>query len=344
MFGFLKKILGSKSDKDLKEIYPLVDKINTEFDKLKGISDEDLRGKTESFKLKIKESLKETDDEIKSLKNKYEVSEGSLDEKEEILNSIDKILEDQNKTIENVLNEILPEAFAVVKETARRFSENGSLEVMATDYDKALSEKKENIKIKGSKALWLNKWEAAGVSIEWNMIHYDVQLIGGVVLHQGKISEMATGEGKTLVATLPAYLNALPGRGVHIVTVNDYLAKRDAEWNAPIFEFHGLRVDCIDKHESNSKERINAYNADITYGTNNEFGFDYLRDNMVREKSELVQRKHNFAMVDEVDSVLIDEARTPLIISGPVPRGDDHEFFELKPRTVSYTHLTLPTK
>ena len=238
MFGFLKKILGSKSDKDLKEIYPLVDKINTEFDKLKGISDEDLRGKTESFKLKIKESLKETDDEIKSLKNKYEVSEGSLDEKEEILNSIDKILEDQNKTIENVLNEILPEAFAVVKETARRFSENGSLEVMATDYDKALSENKENIKIKGSKALWLNKWEAAGVSIEWNMIHYDVQLIGGVVLHQGKISEMATGEGKTLVATLPAYLNALPGRGVHIVTVNDYLAKRDAEWNAPIFEFN----------------------------------------------------------------------------------------------------------
>ena len=332
MFGFLKKILGSKSDKDLKEIYPLVDKINTEFDKLKGISDEDLRGKTESFKLKIKESLKETDDEIKSLKNKYEVSEGSLDEKEEILNSIDKILEDQNKTIENVLNEILPEAFAVVKETARRFSENGSLEVMATNYDKALSENKENIKIKGSKALWLNKWEAAGVSIEWNMIHYDVQLIGGIVLHQGKISEMATGEGKTLVATLPAYLNALPGRGVHIVTVNDYLAKRDAEWNAPIFEFHGLRVDCIDKHESNSKERINAYNADITYGTNNEFGFDYLRDNMVREKSELVQRKHNFAMVDEVDSVLIDEARTPLIISGPVPRGDDHEFFELKPR------------
>ena len=191
---------------------------------------------------------------------------------------------------------------------------------MATDYDKALSENKENIKIKGSKALWLNKWEAAGVSIEWNMIHYDVQLIGGVVLHQGKIAEMATGEGKTLVATLPAYLNALPGRGVHIVTVNDYLAKGDAEWNAPIFEFHGLRVDCIDKHESNSKERINAYNADITYGTNNEFGFDYLRDNMVREKSELVQRKHNFAMVDEVDSVLIDEARTPLIISGPVPR------------------------
>ena len=332
MFGFLKKILGSKSDKDLKEIYPLVDKINSEYDKLNTISDEDLRSKTGEFKLKIKNSLIETEEEINNLKINYENSEGSLDEKEEILNSIDKIIEDQNEIIENVLNEILPEAFAVVKETARRFSENGSLEVTATDFDKEIAQKKENIKIKGSKAIWLNKWEAAGVSIEWNMVHYDVQLIGGVVLHQGKISEMATGEGKTLVATLPAYLNALSGRGVHIVTVNDYLAKRDAEWNAPIFQFHGLEVDCIDKHDSNSSERIRAYNADITYGTNNEFGFDYLRDNMVREKSELVQRKHNFAMVDEVDSVLIDEARTPLIISGPIPKGDVHEFFDLKPR------------
>ena len=332
MFGFLKKILGSKSDKDLKEIYPLVDKINSEYDKLNTISDEDLRSKTEEFKLKIKNSLIETEEEINNLKINYEKSEGTLDEKEEILNSIDKIIEDQNEIIENILNEILPEAFAVVKETARRFSENGSLEVKATDFDKEIAQKKENIKIKGSKAIWLNKWEAAGVSIEWNMVHYDVQLIGGVVLHQGKISEMATGEGKTLVATLPAYLNALSGRGVHIVTVNDYLAKRDAEWNAPIFQFHGLEVDCIDKHDSNSSERIRAYNADITYGTNNEFGFDYLRDNMVREKSELVQRKHNFAMVDEVDSVLIDEARTPLIISGPIPKGDVHEFFDLKPR------------
>ena len=332
MFGFLKKILGSKSDKDLKEIYPLVDKINSEYDKLNTISDEDLRSKTEEFKLKIKNSLIETEEEINNLKINYENSEGTLDEKEEILNSIDKIIEDQNEIIENILNEILPEAFAVVKETARRFSENGSLEVKATDFDKEIAQKKENIKIKGAKAIWLNKWEAAGVSIEWNMVHYDVQLIGGVVLHQGKISEMATGEGKTLVATLPAYLNALSGRGVHIVTVNDYLAKRDAEWNAPIFQFHGLEVDCIDKHDSNSSERIRAYNADITYGTNNEFGFDYLRDNMVREKSELVQRKHNFAMVDEVDSVLIDEARTPLIISGPIPKGDVHEFFDLKPR------------
>ncbi len=332
MFGFLKKILGSKSDKDLKEIYPLVDKINSEYDKLNTISDEDLRSKTEEFKLKIKNSLIETEEEINNLKINYENNKGSLDEKEEILNSIDKITENQNKIIEDILNEILPEAFAVVKETARRFSENGSLEVEATDFDKEIAQKKENIKIKGSKAIWLNKWEAAGVSIEWNMVHYDVQLIGGVVLHQGKISEMATGEGKTLVATLPAYLNALSGRGVHIVTVNDYLAKRDAEWNAPIFQFHGLEVDCIDKHDSNSSERIRAYNADITYGTNNEFGFDYLRDNMVREKSELVQRKHNFAMVDEVDSVLIDEARTPLIISGPIPKGDVHEFFDLKPR------------
>ena len=332
MFGFLKKILGSKSDKDLKEIYPLVDKINSEYDKLNTISDEDLRSKTGEFKLKIKNSLIETEEEINNLKINYENSEGSLDEKEEILNSIDKIIEDQNEIIENVLNEILPEAFAVVKETARRFSENGSLEVTATDFDKEIAQNKDNIKIKDSKAIWLNKWEAAGVSIEWNMVHYDVQLIGGVVLHQGKISEMATGEGKTLVATLPAYLNALSGRGVHIVTVNDYLAKRDAEWNAPIFQFHGLEVDCIDKHDSNSSERIRAYNADITYGTNNEFGFDYLRDNMVREKSELVQRKHNFAMVDEVDSVLIDEARTPLIISGPIPKGDVHEFFDLKPR------------
>ena len=332
MFGFLKKILGSKSDKDLKEIYPLVDKINSEYGKLNTISDEDLRSKTEEFKLKIKNSLIETEEEINNLKINYENNEGSLDEKEEILNSIDKITENQNKIIEDILNDILPEAFAVVKETARRFSENGSLEVTATDYDKEISKNRENIKIKGSKAIWLNKWEAAGVSIEWNMVHYDVQLIGGVVLHQGKISEMATGEGKTLVATLPAYLNALSGRGVHIVTVNDYLAKRDAEWNAPIFQFHGLEVDCIDKHDSNSSERIRAYNADITYGTNNEFGFDYLRDNMVREKSELVQRKHNFAMVDEVDSVLIDEARTPLIISGPIPKGDVHEFFDLKPR------------
>ena len=332
MFGFLKNILGSKSDKDLKDLYPMVDKINSEFDKLKNISDEDLRNKTDLFKKQITDNLKDTNSEIKDLKKKYKKPKISLSEKEVLLNDIDKIEESQNEIIEKTLNEILPQAFAVIKETARRFTENKKLELIATDFDHEIAKIKDNVVIKGSKAIWKNEWEAAGVPIEWNMIHYDVQLIGGVVLHQGKISEMATGEGKTLVATLPAYLNALSGRGVHIVTVNDYLAKRDAEWNAPIFEFHKLKVDCIDKYESNSQDRINAYNADITYGTNNEFGFDYLRDNMVREKSELVQRKHNFAMVDEVDSVLIDEARTPLIISGPVPRGDDHEFFELKPR------------
>ena len=332
MFGFLKNILGSKSDKDLKDLYPMVDKINSEFDKLKNISDEDLRNKTDLFKKQITDNLKDTNSEIKDLKKKYKKPKISLSEKEVLLNDIDKIEESQNEIIEKTLNEILPQAFAVIKETARRFTENKKLELNATDFDHEIAKIKNNVVIKGSKAIWENEWEAAGVPIQWNMIHYDVQLIGGVVLHQGKISEMATGEGKTLVATLPAYLNALSGRGVHIVTVNDYLAKRDAEWNAPIFEFHKLKVDCIDKYESNSQDRINAYNADITYGTNNEFGFDYLRDNMVREKSELVQRKHNFAMVDEVDSVLIDEARTPLIISGPVPRGDDHEFFELKPR------------
>ena len=332
MLGFLKKILGSKSDKDIKKLYPLVDKINIEYDKLKALSDEELRGKTIFFKNEIKNKLKDSQSRIENLKNEYKRNKGTLTEKEKILNEIDKIKDSEKEIIQNILDDILPEAFAVIKETARRFSENKKLETIATEYDKELSQIKENVKIKGSKVIWANKWEAAGIPIEWNMIHYDVQLIGGIVLHQGKISEMGTGEGKTLVATLPAYLNALAGRGVHIVTVNDYLAKRDAEWNAPIFEFHGLKVDCIDKHDSNSKERINAYNADITYGTNNEFGFDYLRDNMVRESSELVQREHNFAMVDEVDSVLIDEARTPLIISGPVPRGDDHEFFDLKPR------------
>ena len=332
MFGFLKKILGSKSDKDLKGLHPLVDKINSEFDLLCSLSDDELRGKTELFKEQIKNNLKDTDSEVQDLRIKYKEPKISLSEKENLLNEIDNVEESQNKIIENTLSEILPQAFAVIKETARRFTENKRLEVNATDFDHEIAKIKDNVVIKGSKAIWKNEWEAAGVRIEWNMIHYDVQLIGGIVLHQGKISEMATGEGKTLVATLPAYLNALSGRGVHIVTVNDYLAKRDAEWNAPIFEFHELKVDCIDKHESNSKDRIDAYNADITYGTNNEFGFDYLRDNMVREKGELVQRKHNFAMVDEVDSVLIDEARTPLIISGPVPRGDDHEFFELKPR------------
>lgn len=228
--------------------------------------------------------------------------------------------------------QILPEAFAVVKETAKRFTENEKLEVTATQFDKDLAATKPNVEIQGEKALWSNTWTAAGVEVTWNMVHYDVQLIGGIVLHEGKIAEMATGEGKTLVGTLPAYLNALSGQGVHIVTVNDYLARRDSEWNGPLFEFHGLRVDCIDKHQPNSEARRNAYAADIVFGTNNEFGFDYLRDNMTQNPESLVQRKLHFAMVDEVDSVLIDDARTPLIISGPIPKGDEHEFYELKPR------------
>ena len=336
MLGFLnkglRKILGSKSEKDLKKLQPYVNKINNEYNVLSKISDQDLRNKTKYFKEEINKKLKQTSEEILNLKKSYKSAGEEIEIKENILNQIDKLKESQIKIIEDKLNEILPQAFAVIKETARRFSENKQLEVMAGDHDRKLSQTKDNIEIKGDKAIWKNEWIVAGSKILWNMIHYDVQLIGGVVLHQGKISEMSTGEGKTLVATLPAYLNALSGRGVHIVTVNDYLAKRDAEWNAPIFEFHELTIDCIDKYESNSTERINAYKADITYGTNNEFGFDYLRDNMVRESHELVQREHNFVMVDEVDSVLIDEARTPLIISGPIPKGDEHEFFDLKPR------------
>jgi len=336
MLGFLnkglRKILGSKSEKDLRKLQPYVNKINDEYNALSKISDQDLRNKTKYFKEEINKELEQTSKEILNLKKSYKSAGEEIEIKENILNQIDKLEESQIIIIEDKLNKILPQAFAVIKETARRFSENKQLEVIAGDHDRKLSQTKDNIEIKGDKAIWKNEWMVAGSKILWNMIHYDVQLIGGVVLHQGKISEMSTGEGKTLVATLPAYLNALSGRGVHIVTVNDYLAKRDAEWNAPIFEFHELTIDCIDKYESNSIERINAYKADITYGTNNEFGFDYLRDNMVRENHELVQRKHNFAMVDEVDSVLIDEARTPLIISGPIPKGDEHEFFDLKPR------------
>lgn len=326
------KIFGTKSDKDLKELKPFVPLILTEYEKLKHISDDDLRGKTAQLKARIAQELKHIDDQIADLSARVENPELDVQQKEDIFAQIDKLEKDRDVQLEACLIRILPEAFAVVKETARRFAENKSLTVQATLQDKQLAAIKPNVKINGETATWLNKWMAAGNEVEWNMVHYDVQLIGGVVLHQGKIAEMATGEGKTLVATLPAYLNALAGRGVHIVTVNDYLAKRDAEWNAPIFEFHGLKVDCIDKHPSNSPERRAAYAADIIYGTNNEFGFDYLRDNMSKTPEELVQRKHHYAMVDEVDSVLIDDARTPLIISGPIPRGDEHEFYDLKPR------------
>ncbi len=335
IFKGLTKIFGSKSDRDLKELYPMVEQINAHYAKLSSLTDDQLRNLTTAFKARIQEHLSSIQTEIEELKLQTNQEDIDLNKKDNLFKQIEQLEKDANTALEVVLLEILPEAFAVVKETARRFSEQKQLVVNATDWDKQLSaytKSKKAVKIVGDQAIWDNSWEAAGNTITWNMVHYDVQLIGGMVLHKGQISEMATGEGKTLVSTLPTYLNALAGRGVHIVTVNDYLARRDCEWNAPIFEFHGLRVDCIDYHQPNSAARRNAYLADITYGTNNEFGFDYLRDNMASNLQELVQRKHHFAMVDEVDSVLIDDARTPLIISGPVPKGDDQQFHQLKPR------------
>ncbi len=335
MFKFITQIFGNKSERDIKIIYPIVDQINAEYAKLSSVSNDELRGKTEIFKATIREHLKNIDSQIESLKGSVnDNAEMADDEKESIYNQVDKLVEERDKEIETVLNTILPEAFAVVRETARRFKENKTLEVTATQMDRDLAAKKDHITIDGDKAIWQNNWLAAGIRVIWDMVHYDVQLIGGIVLHHGKISEMATGEGKTLVSTLPAYLNALVDAGVHIVTVNDYLAKRDSEWMGPIHEFLGITVDCIDKYPPHSEDRIKAYNAGITYGTNNEFGFDYLRDNMSRQEHDLVQRKHHYAMVDEVDSVLIDDARTPLIISGPVPKGDEQEFQGLKPRIV----------
>jgi len=333
MLKYIAKIFGTKSEKDIKKLLPLVEKINEEYAKLSSISDDDLRGKTKQVQEHINSELKGIDDKIEALHQKIaDNPDLDIHDKEEVFAEIDTLEEDRNTDLEKVLMNILPEAFAIVKETARRYKENGKLEVTATMMDKTIASEKSNVEIQGDKAIWHNKWMAAGTEITWDMLHYDVQLIGGIVLHEGKIAEMATGEGKTLVATLPAFLNALAKRGVHVVTVNNYLAKRDSEWMAPMFEFHGLTIDCIDKYEPNSDERRNAYHADITYGTNNEFGFDYLRDNMSRDPQELVQRKHHYAMVDEVDSVLIDEARTPLIISGPIPKGDEHEFYDLKPR------------
>ena len=332
MLGFLAKIFGSKSDRDIKTIQPLVVKINEEYAKLSSISNDELRAKTIEFKGRISTFLTDIDGKISALKADAESNDLDLHEKTAIYDQVDALGKDRDAELEKVLLEILPEAFAVVKETSRRLSENEFLEVTATQHDRDYAARKSNVKIVGDKAIWANRWDAAGTEVVWNMVHYDVQLIGGIVLHSGKIAEMATGEGKTLVSTLPAYLNALADQGVHIVTVNDYLARRDSEWNGPLFEFHGISVDCIDKHEPNSEERRKAYAAGITYGTNNEFGFDYLRDNMSQTPDQLVQRKQHFAMVDEVDSVLIDDARTPLIISGPIPHGDQHEFYELKPR------------
>ncbi len=337
MIGFLSKMFGgSKSEKDVKAVLPLVTKINENFQAYQSISNDELRNKTQEFRQRIQDHLKEIDTEIAETTQKAdELPFNDLVGKDAIYHEVDKLKKDRDQKIEEILKEILPEAFAVVKETARRFKENTEIVSRATELDRDLSVLKDYITINGDNAIYKNTWTAGGGQITWNMVHYDVQLIGGAVLHSGKISEMATGEGKTLVSTLPAYLNALAGEGVHIVTVNDYLARRDSEWNGPIFEWLGLRVDCIDKHQPNSEERRRAYFADITYGTNNEFGFDYLRDNMVHTPEEMVQRKHHYAMVDEVDSVLIDDARTPLIISGPVPKGDDQQYHILKPRVQS---------
>jgi len=334
----LKVFVGDKSQKDIKEIQPLVDKIRKIEPTLVNLSHDELRAKTVSFKAKIAESIKAINDSIKSLKEEIEAT-ADIDKKETLYAEIDKLDNEAYEITEKVLLEILPEAYAVVKETAKRFTNEDTLSVSASTYDRELSATKEYISLVGDNAVWETSWDAAGTPVVWNMIHYDVQLIGGIGMHQGKIAEMHTGEGKTLVATLPVYLNALTGNGVHLVTVNDYLAKRDSAWMAPIFQFHGLTVDCIDYYQPNSPERRAAYNADITYGTNNEFGFDYLRDNMSHAPDDLVQRKHNYAIIDEVDSVLVDDARTPLIISGPVPQGDRHEFTELKPKVADIVEI-----
>ena len=324
---------GSKSEKDVKEIRPLVQKINEHFASYQALSNDALRSKTSEFKARIKVSLAEIDNNINALTEQADqLPVEDILGKDDLYKEVDALKKTRNEKIEDALKEILPEAFAAVKEAGRRLKENEELSSTATALDRELGVIKDYITIKGDQSIFKTSWMAAGSLVNWNMVHYDVQLIGGAVLHSGKIAEMATGEGKTLVSTLPAYLNALAGEGVHIVTVNDYLAKRDSEWNGTLFEWLGLTVDCIDKHQPHSDARRKAYQADITYGTNNEFGFDYLRDNMVHSPDEMVQRKHHFAMVDEVDSVLIDDARTPLIISGPVPRGDDQQFHVHKPK------------
>ena len=328
--SLIKIFVGDKAKSDLKSIQPIVAKIKAYAQQLEAISNDELRAKTLSFKQKIKEARADLDLRIATLQEQANATE-DIDKKEDLYTEIDKLSIEAHQVSEKVLNEILPEAFATMKETTRRFANNETIAVTATEYDRELSGSHDYVVIDGDQAIWKNHWDAAGKDVTWDMVHYDVQLIGGIALHQGKIAEMQTGEGKTLVATLPVYLNALTGDGVHLVTVNDYLARRDSAWMGPLFEFHGLRVDCIDNHQPNSESRRRAYNADITYGTNNEFGFDYLRDNMAHTSADLVQRVHNYAIVDEVDSVLIDDARTPLIISGPTPQGELHEFNELKP-------------
>ena len=326
---FLSKLFGNKSTRDMKAIGPLVEKVKEVYPTIQALSNDELRAKTKELQNKVQHSADDLKEKIETLKAKVE--ETPLEDRVVIFNQIDKIEKEVLQRIEVALNEIQAEAFAIVKETARRFTENETIEVTATDFDRELATTKDFVSIEGDKAIYNNHWVAGGNEMKWDMVHYDVQLFGGTVLHQGKIAEMATGEGKTLVATLPVFLNALSGNGVHVVTVNDYLAKRDSEWMGPLYMFHGLSVDCIDKHQPNSDARRRAYRADITFGTNNEFGFDYLRDNMAMSPQDLVQRRHNYAIVDEVDSVLIDDARTPLIISGPVPKGDDQLFEQYQP-------------
>lgn len=337
----ISKVFGTKSERDIKEIEPYVAATNKEYEKLSNLSNDELRAKTTYLQQFINEKLASIDSQIAEIKQSVENNpEMSIDAKEDAFKKIDDLEKKRDEDLEVVLKEILPQAFAVVKETARRFKENAELEVTATHLDRELAMRKSHIEIRGDKAVWKNQWMAAGNLITWDMLHYDVQIIGGAVLHLGKIAEMATGEGKTLVATFPAFLNALAGKGVHIVTVNSYLATRDSEWMGPIFEFNGLTCDCIDKYQPNTAARRTAYNCAITYGTNNEFGFDYLRDNMVNDPSELVQRKHHYAMVDEVDSVLVDDARTPLIISGPMAKKGDEELYNaLKPRIANIVEV-----
>ena len=332
MANFLSKLFGTKASRDMKELEPIKDSILEAYESIKTLSNDELRAKTQEFRQLIHDTIKEEEDRIAEIQSHLETNyDMDVAEKEDLYKELEHLEKKAYDKTQKVLDQILPEAFSVMKETARRFKDNEVVEVTATQMDRDIAAYRDCIEIVGDKARYHNSWSAGGNIIKWDMCHYDVQLIGGTVLHQGKIAEMATGEGKTLVATLPVYLNALPGKGVHVVTVNDYLAKRDAEWMGLLYEFHGLTVDCIDKHEPNSEERRQAYLADITYGTNNEFGFDYLRDNMARNIGELVQRPHNYAIVDEVDSVLIDDARTPLIISGPTPRGDQQEFDLYKP-------------
>lgn len=329
--SILKKVFGSKADRDLKQIRPVLNKVLETYGPIDKLSNDELRAKTEELKARLRECEAPFEKRIAEIKAKLD-EDIPVHEKESLATESDKLVKDEDAEIEKVLEEILPEAFAIMKSTARRFKENATIEVTANDFDRALSINHDFVHIEGDKAVYQNHWIAGGNEVTWDMVHYDVQLIGGIVLHQGKIAEMATGEGKTLVATLPVFLNALAGKGVHVVTVNDYLSKRDSEWMGPLYMFHGLSVDCIDKHEPNSDARKRAYSCDITFGTNNEFGFDYLRDNMAVNMTDLVQRKHHYAIVDEVDSVLIDDARTPLIISGPVAKAqDDEQYMEFRP-------------